>query len=97
MNAFFHFFACHQFIEDRQHLLAVLKNGLELFLNQSFVAVAPQEFVDQFAGQFDIAAQGVGGVAAQEQAIEKGRLALGREGIEFLGARNGRSRHKIAV
>ncbi len=84
MHAFFHFFARNQLIEDRKDLLTILVNRLELFLNGEFVTMPLKKLVHQFAGQFDIAAQRFGRVAAQEETIEQRGFALRCEGIEIL-------------
>ena len=73
----------NQTVEDCQDLFAVLVDALELGLRAAFVAMPEHHLIQEFAGDVDIAAQGVGGVAAQEQPVEKSRFPLGSQWIEL--------------
>lgn len=84
MDVSFDALARDQFVENGQHLLAVLIGALEPGLHANLIAVPPQELVEQLARDVDIAAEGVGRVAAQEEPVEQRRLALGRQRVEVV-------------
>lgn len=84
MNVGFYAFARDEFVEDGQHLLAVLVGALQPGLHSNLIAVPPEELVEQLARDVDIAAESVGRVAAQEEPVEQRRLALGRQRVEVV-------------
>jgi hypothetical protein len=70
--------AIHQFLENRQDLLAVAVHLPKLLAHSYFIPVPPQEFLEKLLGNVDIPAQSFCRVPAQKQAIKKGRFPLGR-------------------
>jgi hypothetical protein len=50
--------------------------------------VPSQQFLEELSGDVDIAAQSIGGVTSQEEAVEQRRLPLRRHRIEFIHIRH---------
>src|SRR5271155_1141618 len=65
-----------QLIEDGEHLLAVLINALQRIPEAQLVAARVAPLHQQRLRHVDIASQRVGGVAAQKEPVEHGRLSL---------------------
>jgi hypothetical protein len=84
MNVRLDALACDQFVENRQHLLAVMVGAMQPGLDAELIAVPLEQLVEQLAGDVDIAAQGVGGVAAQKESIEHRGLALRGQRVKIV-------------
>jgi hypothetical protein len=76
--------AVHEFVEDREHLLAIRVNAFEVIAKGGFVARSFQPLVNQGLGDVYIAAQSIDRVAAQEQTIKHRRLTLRGQRIEIV-------------
>src|SRR5712692_10148222 len=66
MHALFDPLFSHQLVKDSQHQLPILVHPVELLLHLRFVTVPKEQLIEKFAGDVDIAAQGVGRVSPQE-------------------------------
>jgi len=89
VNVGFDALARDQFVENGQYLLAVVVGALQPGLDGEFIAMALEKLVEELAGDVDIAAEGVGGVAAQEEPVEHRGLALGSQRVEVVQYRTG--------
>ena len=76
-------FPNHQFVEYCQHLLAVEICPVHFCAQFPFILVAAQKLRDKFSRDFNIPAQDVRGMAAQEEAIEQSGLPLRGLRVEF--------------
>jgi len=83
LNANFNPFAGDQFVKDRQNLFAVLVDALQPGPGTDLVAVPEHHLIQQLARDIDIAAQGVGRMAPQEEAVKKRRLPLGSQWVKL--------------
>ena len=70
MHALFDPLPGDQFVKDGQDLFPILINTLQPSSHAELVAMPQEQFVQEFAGDVDVAAQGVGGVAPKKQAVE---------------------------
>jgi hypothetical protein len=83
-----------QLVENRQNLLAVQERTLQFLPHGLLITVTEHKLVQELPGDVDIAAEGFGGVPAQEQPIKQGSLTLRRQRIEFFQVRH---RHKKSI
>src|SRR5579862_8392929 len=93
----------NQTLENCQYLLPVLVNAIEVRPEGALKIFCSQPFIDHSPWHVDILAQRLEGVPAQEQAIEKGSLALRRHRIGIVSwghglkrfAQKGHFKHEI--
>ena len=74
MNAGAVAFVENQLVENREYLFAELVDPAEAFAEAGFVAAGAKPFGEHVAGHVDVAAQGFGGLAAEEEAVEHSRF-----------------------
>jgi len=66
-----------EFVEDGENLLAVVVELPEVVAEVAFVLAAGLPLLEQRYGNIDIAAEGIDGVATQEETVEEGGFAAG--------------------
>lgn len=74
-------FVHDQFVEDGQNFFAVGVHVLQAVLELGTELAAADPFFGGAAGDINILAQVLGGVAAQEESVEHGRFALRRQWV----------------
>lgn len=62
--------------EDGEHAFAVLVDAVEIGAEGSLIVLRDGPFAGEFAGDVDILTEFVERMAAEEEAVEKGRFAL---------------------
>ena len=83
-----HLFVRDQTVKNREHLFAVVVHALQIFAEGGLEIRRFHPLVDHGAGHVDILPEVFYIMSAEEEAVEKGRFPLRRQGVEFVSRRH---------